>query len=420
MLPPGRRGFSLSDRLSNMAPPIAPWTPLLEARLRDEALRVVHCLLEAPRKKPPRANGSLADGAAGLSLLYAYAAQLGQRAELASVAEGLLEESMDAAASGTPRLGLFEGLAGVGFAIEHLNGRILSVDADVNDALDEALLAALSRPEPQSHDLAKGLAGYGLYALERAPRGASLDCLTKIVAVLESQARPQGEGCAWLTPPEGLNAPMRSFFPRGLYDLGVPHGAPGVIAFLGRASALRVAGASSLLGRAVLWVLGRRAPDAEGAFPRCVAEGARQRGKNGRTWCYGDPGVGLALLVASRAAQGDWEAQALDVLRGAAERCSAAPPQDTGLCCGSAGLAHIFNRVHHLTREETFARSARSLFAHAVEGAQRTLAAADGAAGPARPRPVGMLSGLGGTALALLAASSDLEPAWDKALVMSG
>jgi hypothetical protein len=373
----------------------------------------VHRILELSRLTP-LAKGSLADGDAGVALLFAYASLHEQSAKLAGTAECLLESSMEALASGPRGLGLFESFAGLGFAIEHLHERVLTVDPEVNDALDEAVLEVL-RAEARPYDLAKGLVGYGLYALERAPRGASLECLEKIVAALASQARRQGDGCAWFTPAEGLSVPMRSAYPAGLYDLGVPHGTPGVIGFLGRASAKKIPGAASLLDQAVRWVLARKEPDAHGAFPRCVAEGALRRVKNGRTWCYGDPGVGLSLLVASKAAAGDWEPSALEVLREAADRCAASPPSDMGLCCGSGGLGHIFNRAYHFTREEPFARAARTLLAHAVEGVQRALATGDSA----QPRNVGLLSGLGGTALALLAASSEIEPAWDRVLLLS-
>src|SRR4029450_12216233 len=77
-------------------------------------------------------------------------------------------------------------------------------------------------------------------------------------------------------------------------------------------------------------------------------------------WCYGDPGIAAALLLAARGV-GDagWEQTAVALACRAAER----PASDTGVvnanfCHGAAGLAHLYNRMYQATGEPTLGRAA--------------------------------------------------------------
>ncbi|MES1210968.1 MAG: lanthionine synthetase LanC family protein, partial [Acidobacteriota bacterium] len=145
-------------------------------------------------------------------------------------------------------------------------------------------------------------------------------------------------------------------------------------------------------------------------------------------WCYGDPGIAAALLVAARAAgEPAWEDKALEVARGAARR----PPEqsfvrDAGVCHGAAGLAHLFNRFWQASGEEIF----RDAALHWIERTLEFRVPGEGIAGfsawhamsgpngqwAAEP---GLLEGATGIALVLLAAISTVEPEWDRILLVS-
>ena len=79
----------------------------------------------------------------------------------------------------------------------------------------------------------------------------------------------------------------------------------------------------------------------------------------------------------------------------------------TSFCHGAIGQAHLFNRLAQHTRDD-------ELFAAAHRWYRRVLAEAD--AVDAAP---GIQYGLAGVALGLLAASTDVEPTWDRALPLS-
>jgi lantibiotic modifying enzyme len=144
-------------------------------------------------------------------------------------------------------------------------------------------------------------------------------------------------------------------------------------------------------------------------------------------WCYGDPGVAVALLGAARAVgHATWEEAALAIARRAALRSfESSGVLDAGLCHGAAGLAHLFNRMYQMTGDPLLGDAARAWF-------ERTLAMRQphqGLAGYRSFEPErtdaqwvddpSLFTGVGGIALALLGAISPLEPRWDRLLLAS-
>src|SRR4029079_16935527 len=102
-------------------------------------------------------------------------------------------------------------------------------DEDPIQEIDEALLAPLARsPWLGEYDLIGGLAGLGVYALERLPRPAARTLLERVVDRLAELSEEMEEGAAWFTPPERLPEWQREIHTKGYYNLGVAHGLPGV------------------------------------------------------------------------------------------------------------------------------------------------------------------------------------------------
>src|SRR5580658_7389340 len=129
----------------------------------------------------------------------------------------------------------------------------------------------------------------------------------------------------------------REQYPRGYYNLGLAHGVPGVIALLGEVlqAGTCVDRAAPLLRGTLEWVWAQRLPGGgPSAFPGLVAPDTAATSTR-TAWCYGDPGIAIAMLGAARAL-GDhtWEDRALQVARGAAQR----PAEQTGV--RDAGLCH--------------------------------------------------------------------------------
>jgi hypothetical protein len=316
----------------------------------------------------------------------------------------------------------------VGWAIAHLQGRLPELDGEGDAAeIDEALRCHLD-PSPWTgdYDLIDGLVGFGVYALERLPRPGAVACLERVIGHLAETAKRRPEGVTWWTNPAWLPPETSAKSPQGYYNLGLAHGVPGVIALLGQACAAGVAveGARPLLHGAVRWLLAHQLP--EGFSYLVGPEGADQPAR--LAWCYGDPGVAAALLLAARLLdEPAWERAALAIARRAAGR----PPEqagvvDAGLCHGAAGLGHLFNRLFQATGEPCLARAAKSWFERALQmwrpgrgvgGYEAWQLADDGQVTWIADR--GLLTGAAGIALALQAATTAVEPGWDRLLLVS-
>jgi lantibiotic modifying enzyme len=327
----------------------------------------------------------------------------------------------------------YAGFTGIAWAVEHLMPASQESDDDLNASIDEALEAGLRSSDGaewlRSAELVAGLAGFGVYALERMPRPGAARILESIVARVAELSERVPDGITWWTAPEQLPRESRLRTPEGCYNLGVAHGIPGVIGFLGQVCSAGVATcqARELLDGAVRWLLARRSRRGEAAFPTWIAPTGNPRARR-VSWCYGNPGIALALLVAARAVgERRWEVEALDLaLESAAQGIGESSVIEACLCHGSAGNGHLFNRLFQETGDPRFRDAAVAWFERTLElrkpgsGLAGFESQVPGEDGKTVWRGVpGFLNGVSGIGLALLAATTAVEPAWDRALLCS-
>lgn len=417
--------------------PLRPsWRPILAGEIKDQALVAVGEIVAAlpDPSSAEISNASLSGGSAGLAVLCAYLSRAALDDDVN--AAQFLAHAVNSVSAQPMDPSLYGGFTGIAWAAAHLQEQLLDPEDDCNEGIDEALNAYLDQsPWPDDYDLIVGLVGIGVYAIERLPRATAVACLERVVERLDELAERSVNGVSWLSPPELLPEWQRALCPNGHYNLGLAHGVPGVIALLGQVCATGVAlqKARPLLDDAVAWLLQQRLTDAltdarESSFSSWIAPGIK-RADCRLAWCYGDAGVAAALLVAAHCVnEGEWERDALAIARRAAARKpESAGVKDAALCHGSAGLGHIFNRLFQATGEESFRETARYWFEQTLElrrpgqgiaGFSAYRGAADGQAEYWEDQ-VGILEGAAGIALALLAAVTHVEPAWDRMLLVS-
>ncbi|HEY0514537.1 MAG TPA: lanthionine synthetase C family protein [Thermoanaerobaculia bacterium] len=417
-----------------------PWHPLLAGSLADQAsraLREIAGSLTTPERGEHGRSASLAGGLAGQALFYAYLALHTSEEAAADRAAELLDQAAEELANTPMPPSLYAGFAGVAWTMEHLRGRLFEAAGEEDDdpilEIDEALLSPLSRsPWPGEYDLIGGLSGLGVYALERLPRPTAAALLERIVDRLAETSEPIAGGTAWFTPPERLPEWQREFHGRGVYNLGVAHGLPGVVPVLAGAVAAGVAvdRARPLLDNSVRFLLSQRYDPVLGLSSCFGSTYAPWEGPSPSrlAWCYGDPGIAAALLATARAAgEPEWERQAIDIGLAAVSRDpSHSLIRDAGLCHGAAGLGHLFNRMFQETGEERLAEAARFWFERALELRVEGEGIAGFRAWEVNPSgeagwrsDAGLLEGAAGVGLALLGALSTVEPAWDRTLLVS-
>jgi hypothetical protein len=411
------------------------WQAVLDGALQRQALETVAAIARQLRAIPAAdlKDASLAGGAAGLAVFHAYSARARHDRSEGARAGELLEQAASVMAETPLTPSLYGGLTGLGWVAEQLRQQFpLLATEEINEEVDEVLLEHLETPRwTADYDLIEGLVGFGVYALERVPRPTAVTCLERVIDHLAATAEhsPGAEGVTWWTDPAWLPPETRAKCPRGYYNLGLAHGVPGVIALLGCAYAAGVAldRVWPLLEGAVRWLLAQQGPDGAG-FRHWIEPGESSPRAARLAWCYGDPGVAAALLLAARCVEEPaWERAAMDIaLRAAARPPEHAGVKDAGLCHGAAGLGHLFNRLYQATGELRLAEAPRFWFRQTLEMRQPD----HGIAGYAAFMPEhegeerwvndpGLLTGAAGIALALLAAATPVEPNWDRMLLVS-
>jgi class I lanthipeptide synthase len=207
---------------------------------------------------------------------------------------------------------------------------------------------------------------------------------------------------------------------------------PGAIAFLSQAAASGVPFAGELAADAVKWLLlQERSYSNESRFTYSFLSDPMEDGRGSRlAWCYGDLGIAVALLRSARWLRNcAWENAAYDIARAAAQRSTeSSQVKDAALCHGAFGNAHIFRRLYAATHDYVFLRATLQWTRTGLAMRQ----AGEGLAGykmwqPARldaegrdswQPAAGMLEGICGIGLCLLALLSPIEPAWDQSLLL--
>ncbi len=413
------------------------WQPLLSASQAEQALglaeEIAHALEALSRDRQQLAADpvSLANGMPGSILFFAYLDQARPEGGWGDLAVEVFETAIDEMAGLPADPGLYAGFTGMAWVHEHLQDWFLDGSDDTGADIAAAVEKALSVPW-SDYDLIQGLVGMGVYALERLPRPGAERCLRRVVARLSELAELQAGTAAWRIPADLVPPDRRDWFPQGFFFTGVAHGAAGVISLLSAAHAAGVE-ARPLLDAAVRWLLAQRLPPGAGsAFsyetaPE-VVPGAPFPRPTRLAWCHGDPGISAALLgAARRAGEPAWEREALGLARAAAARSGSEKSiADAGLCHGSGGLLHLFNRMYQATGDPALGDAARFWFDRTLalrrpgEGVAGFLSweidAQGNSGGLAAP---GFLTGAAGIGLALLAAATPVEPAWDRVLLTS-
>jgi lantibiotic modifying enzyme len=342
----------LSEIAHALAQPYDAWT--LTRRPDDTGLRTI----------------SLALGRSGLAVFYAHLGHAGFDDDGLEHAARLLEESIELLPSQSLDASFLCGFPGVAWSTEHILRLLDQADDDFNAEIDEAMLAGLDDPTfVPAYDLIDGLAGHGVYALERLGRPTAIPLASAILARLERTAVEQSVGRSWPSgqmtrTAQGKDVPIDETY----FNLGLSHGVPGVIGILARFTRVPELRdrAIRLLRGATDWMRGQRlALGSDGAFGDFVADGVESEPAR-LAWCYGDAGVAASLLAAARALDDDdLEAFALDVAHAAAARDLAdSGVVDDGLCHGTAGVAHIFHRLYRATGDAICGDAARRWFGH--------------------------------------------------------
>ena len=456
----------IADRVTQWQPVLAPGqvatavssARTVVARLRDPDRVDAAVAAAAQQTSFPRGvhwlPHGVAQGYAGLAIMCGYLAQCFPDEDWDVVAHHYLSRAGRGAEALTYRpSGLWAGLSGLAFAAWYLSrdgARYRRLLAAVEDILlpEVGVVADWVSQQRQGvpvsqFDVISGLSGIGAYLLCRQADTRAATALAAVVHALVELSGEAGGLPRWHTPASAIgDESMLRDHPHGNLNCGLAHGIPGPLALLAlvRLSGIEVEGLAEAIDGLARWLSANRCDDLWGAnWPTAVALAAvdapggltlkpgaataAPHGSSRTAWCYGSPGVARALWLAGEALdRAEYRDLALASMDAIYRRPRAARQIDSPTFChGVAGLLQITLRFAHDTGRPIFAEAARAL-------GDQLLAVFDPATrlgyyslepGGVRVDQPGLLDGVSGTVMVLLAAATGVTPTWDRLFLLA-
>lgn len=408
---------------------------------------------------------TLSNGWPGVVLLYGELAR--QDPQWLSIAHAHLARAGEAMRA-TPQRGMFAGPAAVltaAHAAAGKAGHYAGLRGKLADWLAGLVLDQLEHERQRespgvswaSYDLINGISGLTRVLLHSAQdadesgprvRRALTETLEHLVALADPVTTQGRHVPGWWVPSWAQPTDRdRGDYPDGDFNVGLAHGIPGPLAMLAHAAraGYEVPGQRGAIERMAEWLLQWKQVDESGSYWPCRVSFADQTAGPDMTtrpftrtaWCYGAPGVAVALHAAGTALEyPGWIAESVGALRAALLRDESGWAIDgPTICHGYAGLLAVCTRIGASTGDAVLLDGARRLvrsvlhladdqtafvFAHKMRYPQgRT----DGGSTYKAVDVAGLLEGAAGVALALHTAAHPEHqegdsPVWQRCLGM--
>lgn len=384
----------------------------------------------------PSQHPGLMSGRTGIALFLAHYGRFTGDDAFTEKAFSLFSEIFSAVNGGFHQPDFDSGLAGIGWAIEHVvRSGFFQADTDeILAELDPYLVEVMTADMQRGlYDYRYHALGISLYFMARSSLPAFPRIMNSLTKELEVHSESKGSGRRWVSIDPKMGRPI--------YDLSLSRGLSSIIGLLAKLHKRGVAPETveRLLADAVTYLLEQELDPAkyQTHFPSLIRDDLPIIHSR-LDWCFGDMGIAMSLWNAAAATGNrNWKNKSLEVILDAADKRDAKLVAgivseddrqegivDTGICHGAAGLAHMFNRVF----QETGLETVRTAACHWLEQTLDLAVFADGFAGFKAWAPQeyggwraepGFLYGIAGIGLVFLAALSDHPFSWDEALLLS-
>ncbi|MEM9001633.1 MAG: lanthionine synthetase LanC family protein [Bacteroidota bacterium] len=309
-------------------------------------------------------NIGILAGQSGVALLQFYCSKYFDEDHYADTGVEIIANCMDKINKGYAYPTYCAGIAGFGWALQHLcDEHFVALDIDellepLDEYLNSQMLLDLGNG---NYDFLHGAIGYGFYFLKRyqstqdqRSKHRYSAILQELVSYLKKMAIHEAETTKWasiLAPKKGNKG----------YNLSLSHGISSIVYFLSRLHAGKIQPkiTKQLIHGAVNFILSL---ENEGSpeismFPNWVDPNKTLAYNSRLAWCYGDIGIGIALLNAGQTVQNRLlQEKGMAILRRSSKRTAQDNTfvVDAGLCHGSFGNMKIFNRLHEVKPEPDF------------------------------------------------------------------
>ncbi|HAS44035.1 MAG TPA: hypothetical protein DCS93_26390 [Microscillaceae bacterium] len=418
-----------------------PWQSVLKDQedIKTIATETLHQVIDHLPSFAPY-DLTLMGGKSGIILFYSYLYKATQNIDYYNQAVTFIEESLVEASPETMDLSLAAGYAGLVWVMVHV-AEILDLDAsEIAQNLD-AYIKNYSKKSLQEGDYDYMYFGMGgmLYALEK---GNEEEFLGECVDLLASFAKKDEKGIRWSESPTYTQISDKEDLAEDvvIYNLGLSHGISSIVVVLARCfkAGVRQNTCKELLTGIIQYFLNckdvpmQNNSDKEEDRYQCHFSYTNREGENAipdvttnLRWCYGDLGITAAISLAGQYTQdSEWlqlGAQlAIDCARRHTHKVEVTSVTEAGLCHGTIGNAHIFNRLYHLHHLSELKEASNFWLKKGLEQYEewgQKFLVNETLFG--QPQVPGLLEGYAGIGLALMSFIYDVDPAWDKVLLLS-
>lgn len=401
------------------------WFPIVTEQssvvsIKDKIEGIYHFLLNKSESLP---GYGLLSGTAGEALFLFYYYRYSKNEDSFNKAIEILENAIEQASENSNYASFCNGLAGLGWLIEFLNKNNF-IEVDSNEILMEAdskiNVFFNNRLLENDYDFLHGGIGCALYFLDRSPFNRAF-CDEHVQKIHEISIE-QNDTMYWIH--------RDSIDPRIVNNnLGLAHGIPSILSYLCYAYKNSVVKEEcfEMIQKSVNYIKSCvQDPKQYGSFFPYYITKDQRNGISRLAWCYGDLGVGLALLKASEVLRDnslrffaldifDFHSNSIDL-----EKYSV---RDAGLCHGTSGIAQIFQRINQYYPNSNLQRCTEFWINETLKMARFD----DGVCGFKMYNAMNgtyenasdFLTGVSGIGLMLISSISNIEPAWDKSLLIS-
>lgn len=363
---------------------------------------------------------SLGLGSAGEDLLHWFAAKQTSESQRWQRCEEMLNSAITGVGGQTIIPTFFGGLLGVASTAEFISRDCEHAAYEPNEEVDHLVLGLLRAHVREMHfDMFRGFVGIGYYLLLRPRNAVTDEALRLILFELANRQKHVGDGFAWETPENELTEYELTHYGSSVFNLGVAHGLPGILAFLGQVAArgVEVSEATRLFNGGLRFLMTHYREEAASRFPSVVCDPPQGLTRLG--WCYGDSGIAAALFTGGSGIGCNNTIQF--AVRLAAHSATRSPHSsgvvEANLCHGAAGVAQVFRRFFLNTGEATFEQAADEWIEYALSLRTRQAGIAGflsrQAITGAWRRDRGFITGVAGIGLALLSMERESSPISD-------
>lgn len=378
-------------------------------------------------------NGNLLGGDLGCALFFLYYYYYTKDEENLTIAEKIILNAFEQISKNKNlQLSFERGLSGVCWFTEFLSAhQFLEINtndnfSNIDKILSEYMLFEIQRG---NYDYMHGALGPGLFFLQKKESENNNRNISKLISYLDKISIIE------------KNKIFRrwNYFHKGKHivngtNLGLSHGIPSILVFLTKCFKKNLdAKTKDLTQKLILDIIkylliNIQDPNLDNTyFAYSIIEEVRRPQNTRLAWCYGDLGICCALWQANLIVNDEnLKDKIIEVLRYNAKRRVLEENMvfDAGICHGTAGIAHIFNRFYHATNIEEFKETAFYWYNQTLQMARFKNGLAGYKThikGPAMEfeNCSGFLEGVAGIGLVMISSISNIEPSWDEFLLIS-